>query len=112
MKIATWNVNSIRARLSRVVPWLQEHSPDILCLQETKVVDDQFPREPLEDEGYNLVVSGQKTYNGVAVLARHPIENVITELPGGTGSGAGDRNEKRVLGRGLIFTIFVLRLLA
>ena len=95
MKIATWNVNSIRARLTRVVPWLQEHSPDIVCLQETKVVDDQFPRELLEDQGYNIVVSGQKTYNGVAVLAQHQIENVITELPD---SGPADDKEKRVLG--------------
>ena len=95
MKIATWNVNSIRARLSRVVPWLQEHSPDVVCLQETKVVDDQFPKELLEDQGYNIVVSGQKTYNGVAVLAQHQIENVITELP--DGSDADDK-EKRVMG--------------
>ncbi len=95
MKIATWNVNSIRARLSRVVPWLQEHSPDIVCMQETKVVDDQFPKELLEDEGYNLMVSGQKTYNGVAVLAQHQIENVITELPD---PSTADEKEKRVLG--------------
>ncbi|MHC4078336.1 MAG: exodeoxyribonuclease III [Planctomycetota bacterium] len=93
MKIATWNVNSIRARLSRIVPWLREHSPDIVCLQETKVVDGQFPKELLEDEGYNVVVSGQKTYNGVAVLAQHPIENVITALP-----NDDERAEKRVLG--------------
>lgn len=95
MKIATWNVNSIRARLSRVVSWLQEHSPDIVCLQETKVEDDHFPRELLEDEGYNIVVSGQKTYNGVAVLAQHRIENVITELPDAV---PADDKEKRVLG--------------
>ena len=93
MKIATWNVNSIRARLPRVVPWLREHRPDIVCMQETKVEDDSFPREPLEDEGYNLVVSGQKTYNGVAVLAKHAIEDVVTELP-----GDNDTAEKRVLG--------------
>lgn len=96
MKIATWNVNSIRARLTRVLDWLREHDPDIVCLQETKVEDDQFPKELLEDEGYNVVMSGQKTYNGVAVLARHRIENVITELPGGT--GAPEDREKRVLG--------------
>ena len=54
MKIATWNVNSVRARLSRLVPWLQEHQPDVLCIQESKVEDHLFPTEPLEDEGYNI----------------------------------------------------------
>jgi exodeoxyribonuclease-3 len=89
LKIATWNVNSIRARLTRVIDWLREQNPDIVCLQETKVEDDQFPKEILEDEGYNIVVSGQKTYNGVAVLAQYPIENVITKP---------EDKEKRVLG--------------
>ena len=77
MRIATWNVNSVRARLSRLVPWLEENQPDIVCLQETKVVDDLFPREFLEDQGYNCEVFGQKTYNGVAILARHGLEAVV-----------------------------------
>jgi exodeoxyribonuclease-3 len=81
MKIVSWNVNSVRARLPRLLPWLEEHRPDVVCLQETKVVDELFPREPLEDQGYNLVVHGQKSYNGVAILARHGIEAVVRGFP-------------------------------
>ncbi len=81
MKLATWNVNSVRARLSRVLDWLDRASPDIACLQETKVADHQFPREPLEDAGYNLEVFGQPTYNGVAILSKQPIEDVVKGLP-------------------------------
>lgn len=93
MKIATWNVNSVRARLSRLVPWLQQHSPDVVCLQETKVVDGQFPREQLEDQGYNIEVFGQKTYNGVAILSKWDIEAVIKGFPDDPPDAA-----KRVLG--------------
>jgi exodeoxyribonuclease-3 len=93
MKIVTWNVNSIRARLPRVLPWLEEHRPDVLCLQETKVADELFPREYLEDAGYNVEVYGQKTYNGVAILARHPIEEVARGFPGDP-----DPGQRRVLG--------------
>jgi exodeoxyribonuclease-3 len=85
MKIATWNVNSIKARLPRVVEWLAEAKPDVALLQETKVVDDAFPREEIEDLGYNLAVNGQKTYNGVAILAKRPIEDVRKGLPGDDG---------------------------
>jgi len=81
MKIATWNVNSVRARLPRLVPWLQERQPDVLCIQESKVEDDLFPREPLEDEGYNIEVHGEKTYNGVAILSRYPMEAVAKGFP-------------------------------
>lgn len=93
MKITTWNVNSLRARLTHVVDFLREHRPDVLCLQETKVTDEQFPREPLEDEGYNIECFGQKSYNGVAVLARHRIEDVFFGLPGDS-----EDSERRVLG--------------
>jgi exodeoxyribonuclease-3 len=93
MQIATWNVNSVRARLPRLVPWLEEHQPDVLCLQETKVVDELFPREYLEDQGYNVEVFGQKTYNGVAILARHGIEAVVRGFP----DDAEDA-QKRVIG--------------
>ena len=81
MKLATWNVNSVRARLSRVLDWLKRHDPDVVCLQETKVVDEQFPREPIEDAGYNVELFGQKTYNGVALLSKAPIEDVVRGLP-------------------------------
>lgn len=92
MRLATWNVNSIRARLARVRDWLVEHDPDIVCLQETKVVDHLFPREALEDLGYNIEVHGQPTYNGVAILSKSPIEAVEKGLP-----GDGEDAERRVL---------------
>lgn len=93
MRIATWNVNSVRARLPRLVPWLERHRPDVVLLQETKVVDDAFPREALEDQGYNVVVHGQKTYNGVAILARHRVEDVVRGFPDDSAE-----SERRVLG--------------
>ncbi|MCB9870714.1 MAG: exodeoxyribonuclease III [Planctomycetes bacterium] len=96
MKIVTWNVNSIRARLPRLLPWLEENEPEIVCLQETKVVDDLFPQEELEDAGYNVEKFGQKTYNGVAILSQYPIENVVKGLPDDEPSG--DEREARVLG--------------
>ncbi|MCH9050454.1 MAG: exodeoxyribonuclease III [Proteobacteria bacterium] len=82
VKVAAWNVNSIRARLPRVLDWLRQAAPDIVLLQETKAVAEQFPRLEIEDLGYNLAVVGQKTYNGVAILAKAPIEVVETALPG------------------------------
>ncbi len=75
MKVATWNVNSIRSRQERVERWITEHRPDILCLQETKVEDAKFPAEPFRALGYEVAFHGQKSYNGVAVLARQPIED-------------------------------------
>ncbi|MBN9572154.1 MAG: endonuclease/exonuclease/phosphatase family protein, partial [Alphaproteobacteria bacterium] len=85
MKIATWNVNSIKARLEAVTEWLKEAEPDIACLQELKCTDDTFPREAFEDLGYNCAVHGQKTYNGVAILSKLPLEDVTPRLPGGDG---------------------------
>lgn len=76
MKCATFNVNSIRARLPRLLEWLGENSPDILCLQETKVQDKDFPVEPLKEAGYHTSFRGQKSYNGVAILSRSPMEPV------------------------------------
>ena len=81
-KIATWNVNSVRARLPRVIEWLAEAEPDIVLVQEIKATEETFPRMEIEDLGYNVVISGQKTFNGVAILAKRPIEDVVTELPG------------------------------
>ena len=80
--IVTWNVNSLRARLEHVTRWLEDHQPDVLCLQETKVTDDLFPMEAIEKLGYQAAISGQKTYNGVAILSRHPIENVLVGFNG------------------------------
>ncbi len=93
MKIATWNVNSVRARMRLLVDWLREHEPDVLLLQETKVEDAEFPHELLEDEGYNIEIFGEKTYNGVAVLAQWEIEDVVRGLPGDPPDG-----DRRVLG--------------
>ncbi len=76
MKIATWNVNSIRARQGRLLEWLQAHAPDVLCLQELKCADDGFPLAEVQAAGYQCAVYGQKTYNGVAILSRQPMEDV------------------------------------
>jgi exodeoxyribonuclease-3 len=76
MRIATWNVNSVRTRLDQVLAWLAAERPEVLCLQETKVADDLFPLAPFQALGYEAAISGQKAYNGVAILSRLPIEDV------------------------------------
>jgi exodeoxyribonuclease-3 len=76
MRIATWNVNSVRSRLDQLGQWLETEQPEVVCLQETKVTDDLFPHEALRGLGYSCVVSGQKSYNGVAILSRLPLEDV------------------------------------
>ena len=82
MKVATWNVNSIRARLPNVLTWLNENPLDVLLLQEIKCVEDNFPFSEFENIGYNVLVNGQKSYNGVAILSKSAPENVIYNLPG------------------------------
>ena len=82
MKIATWNVNSINARLEGVLDWFKEANPDVACLQEIKCVDEKFPSEAFESLGYNVAVHGQKTYNGVALLSKYPMEDIRRGLPG------------------------------
>lgn len=82
MKIVTWNVNSLRVRLEQVTGWLDQHAPDVLALQETKVSDAQFPSEAIRDRGYSAVFSGQGGYNGVAVLSRQPASEVSIEILG------------------------------
>ncbi|MFB3136735.1 MAG: exodeoxyribonuclease III, partial [Nitrospirales bacterium] len=82
MILATWNVNSIRSRLPHVVDWLKSANPDILLLQELKATDEVFPRSELEDLGFNVAIVGQKTYNGVGILSKHPIELEQEALPG------------------------------
>lgn len=81
MKFATWNVNSLNVRLPHVLDWLAANQPDVLCLQETKQEDSKFPYEELEAAGYQALHIGQKTYNGVAILSRHPIENPQLGIP-------------------------------
>ncbi len=80
--IATWNVNSVRARLPRVTEWLAEAVPDIVLLQEIKTVAETFPTDAIAELGYNVAVNGQKSYNGVASLSKFPIEDVTKALPG------------------------------
>lgn len=81
MKIAAWNVNSLKVRLPQVLQWLQSNPVDVLCLQETKLTDDKFPQAEIEAAGYSVVFSGQKTYNGVAILSKHPITEVQKNNP-------------------------------
>src|SRR5262249_59302090 len=82
MRIATWNVNSVKQRIETLTAWLAERSPDIVCLQETKCVDEAFPRQPFEGLGYNVAVHGQKTFNGVAILSKLKFDEVTARLPG------------------------------
>ena len=91
MKIATWNVNSLKVRLPQVVAWLQAHQPDALCLQETKLEDANFPLQDIEQAGYHAVFAGQKTYNGVAILSRAAAADPVSAIPG------FDDPQKRVL---------------
>lgn len=81
LKIASWNVNSIRARMEAVLPWLEEHQPDILALQETKVENHQFPVAEFESAGYHIIFHGQKSYNGVAILSKQPLSDILTQWP-------------------------------
>ncbi len=82
MHIVTWNVNSLNVRLPHVLGFLNEHRPDILALQETKVPDEKFPRAEIEAAGYHVAFSGQKTYNGVAIISKSEATGIVTDLPG------------------------------
>lgn len=92
MKIATWNVNSLKVRLAHVLDWLAASDADILCLQETKLTDENFPVEDIEAAGYHVIYSGQKTYNGVAIISKQEAADVITDVPG------LDDPQRRILG--------------
>jgi len=83
LKIASFNVNSIKVRVGNLTEWLKESAPDVVCLQELKCVDEAFPRQAIEELGYNVAVHGQKTYNGVAILSKYRLEDVTPRLPGG-----------------------------
>ncbi|HEX7370120.1 MAG TPA: exodeoxyribonuclease III [Rhodanobacteraceae bacterium] len=82
MRIASWNVNSLKVRLPHVEQWCREAAPDVLALQETKTEDEKFPRDAIEALGYRVAYSGQKTYNGVAIIAKQPLEDVVAGVPG------------------------------
>ena len=91
MQIATWNVNSLRVRLEQLLEWLAVHQPEIVALQETKVTDQAFPLAQIERCGYGCVFNGQKSYNGVATLARRPLSEAVLEIP------SFDDQQRRVL---------------
>lgn len=82
MKVATWNINSMNVRLPHVLEWLQSHEPDVLVLQEIKQLTEKFPADALAEIGYRSLASGQKTYNGVAVISKEPANDPVTDLPG------------------------------
>lgn len=101
MRIATWNVNSVKAREERLEAWLSEHRPDALCLQELKTTDEAFPSETVSGAGFRAAVYGQRTYNGVALLSPHEVEGVTRGFDG------GDDDEARLI-RGTIQGVHVL----
>lgn len=105
MRIATWNVNSLRVRLDHVCEWLGSAAPDVLALQETKTPDEEFPSEAFDALGYHVAYSGQPTYNGVALISRRPIHDVVTDIEG------FEDAERRVLGARVgearIFNLYV-----
>ena len=92
MKIATWNVNSLKVRLPQVLDWLATSQADILCLQETKTIDENFPVDDIEAAGYHVVFSGQKTYNGVAIISKEAAGDIVTDVSG------LDDPQRRILG--------------
>ncbi len=92
MRLITWNINSIRPRLERVLALLERHDPDVLCLQEIKVIDDAFPRDVFEARGWHVETYGQPTYNGVALISKQPAEDVVRGLP-----GEGPADQRRLI---------------
>ena len=94
MKIATFNINGVKARIETVLSWLDATQPDVAILQEIKSIDENFPREPFEEKGYNLETHGQKGFNGVALLSKLPLEDVTRGLPGGKGTGRDDADDE------------------
>ena len=113
VQIVTWNVNSIRTRLDQVLQWLQAQaasgSPiDLLCLQETKVSDDQFPLAPFEEAGYQVAIFGQKSYNGVALISREPLQEVSLGFTPVLEDAVGDLDDQKRLIRGSLKGITIV----
>ncbi len=102
MKIASFNINGIKARLPALLAWLEEASPDVVVLQEIKSVDENFPREPIEDLGYTVETHGQKGFNGVALLSKLPLEDISRGLPGDDSDEQARWIEATVVGKGAI----------
>ncbi|MDU0348492.1 exodeoxyribonuclease III [Actinomyces sp. MRS3W] len=105
MRLATWNVNSVRTRVNRIIDFLNRRDIDVLAMQETKCRPDQFPREPFESAGYELAVHGLNQWNGVAIASRVGLANVATTFPGQPGWAAGEGKEPMVEARALAATV-------
>ncbi|HHP7245784.1 MAG TPA: exodeoxyribonuclease III [Elainellaceae cyanobacterium] len=111
MKVATWNVNSIRTRIEHVVNWLEDNPVDVLCLQETKVVDADFPRSPFAELGYHIYAVGQKSYNGVALLSRAPLEDISAGFAPIVGEAiAADFDEQKRVITGVLNDVRIVNL--
>ncbi|MDJ0704660.1 MAG: exodeoxyribonuclease III [Leptolyngbyaceae cyanobacterium MO_188.B28] len=111
MKIATWNVNSIRTRLEHVTNWLQANPVDVLCLQETKVIDQDFPAQPFQELGYSPYISGQKSYNGVALISRQPLDSVSSGFAAVLDADAvGDLDEQKRVITGVLDGVRIVNL--
>ncbi|MFN5515122.1 MAG: exodeoxyribonuclease III [Cyanobacteriota bacterium] len=110
MEIATWNVNSIRSRQDQVITWLQANPVDVLCLQETKVIDSAFPLDPFTALGYHCQFSGQKAYNGVAILSRAPLENAMCGFAPLLGAEAEDWDQQKRVITGIYQGVCVVNL--
>ena len=102
MKVATFNANSIRSRMPAILAWLEKESPDVLCIQETKVQDPDFPAEPIEEAGYHVTFKGQKAYAGVAVITREPMSDVAFGMDDG-----GEPDEARLI-RGKVQDVVII----
>jgi exodeoxyribonuclease-3 len=111
MRIATWNVNSVKQRLPRLLPWLDERQPDVVCLQETKLADDAFKElfgDELADRGYEVAVHGEASWNGVAILSRAGLQDVVAGIPGGPGFPQQEaRAVSAVAGGVRVFSVYV-----
>lgn len=111
MQIATWNVNSIRTRLTHITDWLAENPIDVLCLQETKVVDKDFPEEAIQTVGYRAYFSGQKSYNGVAMLSQQPLTDIKTGFAAILGQElVGDLDEQKRVITGMLDDVRIVNL--
>lgn len=110
MKIATWNVNSIRTRLDHLVNWLTENPIEVLCLQETKVTDDKFPHAALTELGYQSYMFGQPSYNGVAILSRHPLSDVSMGFAAILGDSAAEFDAQKRVITGILGDIRIVNL--
>jgi len=107
VKVATWNVNSVKARLPIILDWLRDFAPDVVLLQEIKCTDDSFPRLEIEELGYNLETHGQKTYNGVAIASKSTIEDVVKGLPGDANDEQARYIEATVFGNLRVASIYL-----